>query len=138
MAQPTIRLEGDYRTDRTRQMVKASTVIEAGDLLYSSGGYAYKVSAASHDAKFIGVAYESSSSTESASITVLQKCIVEIDVASASYVVGSGLKYSAANKLADDGGANTIAWVWERNTAATRLKVLIDAVQLGKFFENNA
>lgn len=138
MAQPTILLEGDMKTDRLRYRIYASTVLEAGDLVYASVGYVFKVANVTHDALFCGVVNESSASTESASVTVLQHCILDIDVTSATYNPTSGLKYTSANTLVDDGGAGTLAWAAERGSGVTRLRVTINVPVLQKIYEVNA
>jgi hypothetical protein len=120
--------------------VATATVLEAGDLLFSSKNKVYAVAASTADAKFIGIAGESSLATESNDITVHTKCIIDIDVTSASYFVGQGLKWTSDNTLVDDGDGNTVAWAHENfiGSVTTRLKVLINAPVLAKRYENNA
>ncbi len=140
MPQPTIVHGGNFKTDIVRMAVQATTVLEVGDLLYATTLYAAALAKATYDAKFIGIAAESSLATESNDIDVLLKCILDIDVTSASYSVGEGLKYTSDNTLVDDGDANTIAWVHENKTGAvaTRVKVMIDVPVLQKKYEVNA
>ena len=137
MAQPVI-LIYDER-DTLDAPITSTAVVTAGDLVdVTASGYIYKMDAAGDDATFVGLAVDSSATAETTNVTFAFKCIAEIDALSGSYRVGAGLKYSAANSLVDDDGANTIAWVAGNTTAATRIKILVDVPALQKKFEVNA
>ena len=136
MAQPVI-LAYDVK-DVLRAPITSTAVITKGDLVdVTASGYIYKMDAAGDDATFVGLALDSSATAETTEVAFAYKCIAEIDALSASYRVGAGLKYSAANSLVDDGGANTICWVAKNTTAATRINILVDAPALQKKFEVN-
>ncbi len=136
MPQPVIVSEGDGRTDRVLMLVATATVIKVGDLVYASVGKVYAVAASTADAKFQGIAGESSAASQSNSITVHTKCVVDVDVTSASYYVGAGLRWVSTDTLNDDGGANTLAWAHENfvGTVTTRLRVLIDVPRVRKLY----
>jgi len=104
----------------------------------TASGYIYKVDAATNDVTFAGLALDSSATTETTDVAFAFRCFAEIDCTSASYRVGSGLKYSAANSLTDDDGSNTFCWSADNTSSASRIKVFIDTPALNKKFENNA
>ena len=98
------------------------------------------MNAAGDDAIFCGVCIVGHSANPDDfrdSGVVLQKCLVEMDVTSASYDYGDPLKYAAGSDTVDyslvaDAGANTIAWAAETKTTATRLLVRFDVWALQK------
>ena len=139
MAQPVL-LAFDYDPLwHGRAPVTSTEVITKGDLVdITASGYIYKMDAKTDDATFVGAALDSSASGETDYVAFSPKCILEIDVADASYRIGNGLRYTSANTLVDDGGSNTICWAYKNTTSATRIPVLIDAPKLHKKFEVNA
>ena len=137
MAQPVILIHDPIYNGNAP--ITSTEVIAKGDLVdITSSGYIYKMDAAGDNDTFVGVALDASASGETDNVTFSPKCIVEIDTTSADYLVGNGLKYTSANTLVDDGGADTIGWAWEHKSSATRLNVFIDAPALYKKFEVNA
>jgi len=129
----------DGWSDRSVWTNANGEVVLEGQLLIEASGEVDHMDAVAEDADFIGVALTGHSANPDDfrdSITVSQKCLIDIDVTSAAYVYGAGLKYSAGGPTTDyslvaDGGANTIAWAAETKTA-TRLLVYVDVWALGK------
>lgn len=138
MAQPVVLLEGDGKTDRSLYRVKSSTVITVGDLVYASNSYVYKATQATLDAKFAGVALDSSASGDTDDVVVLKKGVVEVDATTATYHAGLGLAIAGTNSVADDGGANTIGWVHQYKAGASRIAMEFDVIALQKLHEVNA
>lgn len=126
---------GDWEISNT------AVAITEGQLLVETGGKVEAMDLVTEDAGFVGVAATGHSVDPNDyrdHVTVLEKCMIEIDVVSGTYTKGDPLKYSAgsatvAHSLAADAGANTIAWAAETKlTAVTRLKVYVDVWRLGK------
>ena len=134
MVQPVI-LTYDTKDTFAFNITSTETIV-AGDLCIASGGYVYKMDGATYAATFAGLALDSSASGETTDVAVAWKCVAEIDVGSASYRIPAGLKYTSANTLVDDAGSNTVAWVAENTSSATRLRVLVNALELASFEKN--
>ena len=136
---------GDEKLDRCTIPVAAGTQIKVGWFVTLEAATAAIFDAANNDAEFCGIAgtgHEPNFDNRD-TITVLERCEVEVDVVSASYVRGAGLKWSAglgdSLVLVDDGGADTMAWAAETKATTTRLKVLVDVWAMHKLRgENNA
>jgi len=134
--------EGDGWSDRRDFSLSDTTVnYVQGQLMIMDGSNEMEhMNAVAEDASFIGICTVGHSANPDDfrdSGVVLMKCLVEIDVASASYVYGAPLKYNAGSNAADysliaDGGVNTIAWAAETKANATRLLVRIDVYALQK------
>ncbi len=135
MIQPKIRKVDDI--DKIAFPVTSTQTITVGDAVFAST-YIYPCTTGTNDSKFVGFAMDSSASGDSEDVVVATKGYVEIDVASASYRIPAGLSFSATNTLSDDGGSNTVAWVAQNTSSATRLLVFFNAPALQKKFEVNA
>ena len=111
----------------------STVALEQGDLLSFESNVVVLMDAATEDATFVGVSGGKTDGSNAGDyIDIYTKCLVDIQLASATYALGAGLKYSAKNTLVADGDANTIAHIWDFNTATrTRGKVLIDIPALG-------
>tara|TARA_B100000029_G_scaffold107990_1_gene99289 strand:+ start:4935 stop:5354 length:420 start_codon:yes stop_codon:yes gene_type:complete len=135
MAVPRILQEAGDR-DRIAIPVGTSTNLEKGDLLSYESNAAVLFDAATEDATFTGymINQVSSDFSEPDRAVAGLKGIVEYDCDSANYAVGDGLKYSAENKVVDDGGSDTIVWSAEYATSVTRVDVIVDVLALGKLF----
>ena len=128
---------GDGKFDRVYVPIESGTVMSKGEAVCFEAGYATAMDAAADDATFLGIAEQAhASAADHSYIVVLTKVIVDSPVESASYTFAEGMKYNTSGTLEADGGANTIAHVWEQTgtTTMTTLKVMIDTVNLGKLF----
>lgn len=135
MAQPTIRIYGDGQTDRLPFQVKSSTVLAVNDLVYASANYIYKATAATHDAKAVGLVMGASADGETDNVLVSLKGFADFDTVSGTYTIGQGLAISSANTLyGATSAANTVAWAAEAGSSVTRLLVMYDFIALNKFF----
>ena len=109
--------------------------LQVGDfLMQDDAGGVEKMAAVTDDSLFIGVCGTlSEDATGPQEILVYTKCVVECPATSAQYYMGAGLKWASGEVVAD-GNANTIAWVFEKNTgaSATSVKVLVDVYNLQK------
>lgn len=144
MAEPIIRHASPFGGDFLDIPRATTTVLQKGWLLSLESNKAVNMDAVGEDATFVGVAYTNHESGDVHNVTALLKCILEIDATSSTFDIGNGVKYAAGDastvySVADDGGANTIANVAKQyDTAATRILIYIDVVNLAKLFENNA
>lgn len=65
-------------------------------------------------------------------LPIYTRCIISIDVTSATYGLGNGLKYTSKNTLVADGDADTIGWAFEDNSSSSsRILVYINVPELG-------
>lgn len=114
----------------------AADDIQKGDFLKLTSGEVEKMDAAADASTFIGVsAMKSEDADGPQKILVYLQCIVIIDVESASYAFGAGLKGNFTNgTLEADGSANTIAHAWETKATTTSLRALVDVINLAKVF----
>ena len=140
MAAPVFRhYGGDERMDRNSIPVADAVEIKPGWFVNEVGGLCVVTDAVAEDANFAGVALTGHEQNKDyrSSISVAEKCEVDVDVVSASYVRGAGLKLNSANggddlELVADGGGDTIAWAAETATTVTRLRVRIDVYAIQK------
>jgi len=121
----------------------AADAIEIGDFLVwdASNDGVEKVDAAADDATFVGISGCDSADADGVQdILVYTQAIVEVPAESAQYKFGAGLLYNTNGTVADDAGANTIGWVWEKDTgaSATSVKMYFNTASLAKLFEVNA
>lgn len=120
----------------------SSTVFEKGQLGSLESNAVVHLDAAAEDATFCGVVHQGAANGET-TVRMLLAGTVLIDVTSATYGFGDGLKYSAGDSSTDyslvtDGGANTLMFSAEERTAAvTRLRAFFDVIALGKLFSNS-
>lgn len=145
MADPIIRHVSPFNGDFVELPRASTVVIKKGWLLSLESNTIENMNADTEDVTFAGVAYTNHESGDPHNVTVLMKCIVDIDVTSATYVFGVGLKYTAGSATVDyslvaDANANTIAWSQQvASSAVTRLQVRFDVPVLGipadKLFE---
>lgn len=135
--------EGDGWSDRKEYPLENTAVnyIQGQLMIQVAAGDAIEhMDAEAEDALFCGVCVVGHSANPDDFRTtgvVLQKCLVEMDVTSASYDYGDPLKWAAGSATADyslvaDGGSNTIAWAAETKDNATRLLVRFDVWALQK------
>jgi len=120
-----------------------TTAIVLGDMLYNLGNsYDYKVapmSAAAHDATFVGIALGSAEATVNNGdpMPVMTRGLIRIGATSAQYLFGAGLKWASVSTLVADGDAETIAWCYDDDISTrTSIIALIDVSKLaGKQFD---
>lgn len=94
--------------------------------------------AATEDITFPGIAMGNRDATGDI-IPVAMKCVLRLDLSSASYDHGDGLKYVSKNTLVTDGAANTIAWKWSLEAGTiTAGKVMFDVLAQSKMFSMSA
>ena len=89
------------------------------------------------DATFCGVAGGRCGTTDAGLyIPIFTKCIVRMNLASATYDFGNTLLYSAKNTLADAATVNSVGSYWDvYGTTLTAGDVYFDIQNLGKLFE---
>jgi len=119
----------------------ATDLGKQGDFVSYESNAAVLMDAAGEDATFAGFGISVHVTNENLpnDLTIGLKGVVVYDVASATFAVAAGLKYSARATLVADAGANTIAWAAKREAASvTRLRSLIDVIALGKLFAVSA
>lgn len=140
MAAPVFRhYGGDERMDRTEIPVADATEVKPGWLVTLESSTLELLNAATDDQYFAGVAMTGHKQNKDrrSGISLAEKCVIEVDVVSASYVRGAGLKVDGTDsgdsiKLVADGGANTVAWAAETKATTTRLAVTVDVWALQK------
>ena len=123
--------------DITWAAVAAATAIVAGDLISVESNAATLLNADTDDGTFGGVATTAHVANENLPINVVMalKAVAVYDCTSAQHAQGAGLKYTSANTMVADGGANTIAWAHKYMIATgTEVDALIDVIRLGKLF----
>ena len=128
---------GDGVFDRIIMNKKtAGDDLQVGDFLkQDDSGGVEKMAAAADDSLFIGVCGTLSKDADGPTeIIVYTKCVVEVPAESAQYYMGAGLKFNTSGTVEADGNANTICWVYEKDTgaSATSLKAVVDVLKLGK------
>lgn len=132
-------------TDFVCVPIASGTVVEQGDLISLESNKAVLFGSATDDGTFLGIAFTHSEDGNTDDLVVCTGPVVaELEVVSATYGLGDGLKYNAGGastnyKLEADGGSNTIAWSYQEKTSAvTSLEVLFDARSLQKLFSVSA
>lgn len=137
MTAPEIIHDGDPHYDHVQIPCPAATTIKRGHFVNNNSNALELYNAVGENVIFAGVALQTHDPSHEypagKDLTITEKCIVEVDVSSANYVRGQGLKNSGTTEgdsliLADHGGTpgDTIAWAFEKKTSATRIKVLVD------------
>lgn len=144
MAQPRIAMHDKFDPAATKSLwLHANTILTAGliaqgDLLAHASGL-YLFASGTAEELFVGVSMGKTTVDMTAGVTgdyisVATKCIVEIDLTSATYTFGQGLGYTSKNTLVDatGGSPTTIAWYWghDLGAASTRGPVLVDILAL--------
>ncbi len=133
--QPTILAYNEK--DVLQAPITGTEVIVAGDLVdVTSSGYIYKMDASGDDATFAGLALDSSATGQTARVAFVTRCLAEVDCTAMSAYLGKPLKWADSNKVnTGSTGSNVICWAADYYTGSnTRIKVLVDAVALGKKF----
>lgn len=120
-----------------------SRVVAIGDFVTLESNVFDVMDAVGDDSLFAGIAISANASGDLNAVTVASVCKIRVAVASASYGLYDGLKYSLGDNGTDwvliaDGGANTIAWSMQETGTVTTLDVLIHvpllAINSGKLF----
>ena len=117
--------------------VAAATAVVAGDLISVESSAATVMNGATDDATFGGVATTAHAANENlpTNVVLALQCVAVYDCTSAQHALGAGLKWTSANTLVADGGADTIAWAHKYMIATgTEVDALIDVLRLGKLF----
>lgn len=147
---PIIRHESPYGGDYVLlPRAATTTVLKKGWLLSLESNAITNMNAVGEDATFAGVAYTNHATGDPHDVTALLKCMLSIDVTSATFDLGAGLFYTSGSatvdyKVAADGGNNTIANAARIYTSAvTRMDVLIDVPTMAglattKLFKHSA
>ncbi len=138
MTAPVLRYDGgDERMDRTSIPVDAAQEIKPGWFVNLESSECVPHNAEAEDQYFAGIALTGHSPNvdHRTEISITETCVVEVDVASASYVRGEKLKISGTASgdsiiLITDAGSNTLCWAAETKATTTRLKVRIDVWRL--------
>jgi len=118
----------------------SATVIKAGEFLTWESNLVAIVDDPTDDVYFIGMALGASANGETDKIPITPAFIADVTVASAAYDLGAGLKFAADGSLEADGGADTVAHVWDYSSATvTSLRARFDArAKLAKFLTVSA
>jgi hypothetical protein len=140
MGAPVIRyIGGDERMGRTTLPVDPSVEIKAGWFVNEATGKCVEHDADTEDAILAGIALTGHKPNvdNRDTISIAEECEVEVDVVSANYTRGEGLKINGTSsgddiELTKDGGANTSCWAAETKTSATRLRVRVNIWDLKK------
>ena len=114
-----------------RVPIASATEIEVGDFISYESNLATLLDAAGDSDTFAGIAASRSTNGDTTDLEVWTKCVIYCDTTSATYTIGQGLTYTSENALVDDSDADTLAWSLEYGTTKTRLKVLIDVINIG-------
>jgi len=140
MIQPTILMEPGSPAD-VWTLTGTTVDLDRGDLLSFEDGVAVLMNLVTEDATFAGVCHNAYDADilVPAQVTSLMKCIIDIDVTSATYTGFQPLLWASDNCLETDAGANTIAFCWRAAASAvTRLKVYVNVPELQKLFAVSA
>lgn len=140
MAAPILRYYGgDERMSRATVPVADAQEIKPGWFVNEEGATCVPTNAVTEDAVFAGIALTGHEQNKDyrSTISIVEECEVEVDVVSASYIRGAGLKlnstaYGDDIELVADGSADTIAWAAETKATTTRLLVRVSVWELQK------
>jgi len=125
----------------TLEKLTATDNIQVGDFLKLTTGKVEKVTAATDDATFVGIALTRSDDADGPQyIEVLMEGMIVVPATAAAYNFGDPLTVDpSTGTVVTDGGVNTFCHAWETAPAGTtELKVKIDVDDLQKLFAVNA
>lgn len=131
MTQP--RLVDFDECDVTYVVIADGVAIQKGDLITYESSTAIQMAAANKDDYFIGVADQDKVASDGQTkLRVVTAGKLEVDVTSATYIVGDELKWTSANALVASGAATGIARVWrlpsQNTVTGTATRLIVDFV----------
>lgn len=120
--------------------IPSAVVIKPGEFVTWESNAVAILNAAADDAYMIGMALGASANGETAKIPITPAFIADCTVASSTYDLGAGMKFSTDGSLAADGGANTVAHTWDYYASAvTTARLRFDCrANIAKFFDVSA
>ena len=114
-----------------------TTAIAIGEMMQWDTNTLIPMAAASDNTEFIGISGSVAAATVDSGkdMLIIPKCICQVTVSSATLRFSAGIKWASATTVAAD-NVDTIGWIIDDDSSArTSVRVLFDAIALGKLFD---